>query len=104
MFKQVIAPVADSIGLSFLVAVLPVLAVLLLLGVLRRPAGQAALADLIVGLVIAIGVSIHVCNALSSGAKANLAGGPRRANGRRCTVDAPLTKTSSICLASKAAS
>ena len=56
MFKQVIAPVADSIGLSFLVAVLPVLAVLLLLGVLRRPAWQAALAGLIVGLAIAIGV------------------------------------------------
>ena len=48
--------------------------------------------------------AIHVCNALSSGAKADLAGGPRRANGRRCTVAAPLTKTSLICLASKAPS
>src|SRR6202140_2446809 len=54
MFHQLLTPVGDSLGLSFLVAVLPVLAVLLLLGVLRRPAWQAALAGLIVGLIIAV--------------------------------------------------
>jgi lactate permease len=56
MFQQLITPVGGSLGLSFLVAILPVVAVLILLGVLRRPAWQAALAGLIVGLVIAIGV------------------------------------------------
>jgi lactate permease len=54
MFQQLLTPVGDSLGLSFLVAILPVLAVLILLGVLRRPAWQAALAGLIVGLVVAI--------------------------------------------------
>lgn len=56
MFQQLLTPVGGSLGLSFLVAVLPVAAVLLLLGVLRRPAWQAALAGLIVALVIAIAV------------------------------------------------
>jgi lactate permease len=54
MFKQLLTPVGDSLGLSFLVAVLPILAVLLILGVLRRPAWQAALAGLVVGLLVAI--------------------------------------------------
>jgi lactate permease len=54
MFQQLLTPVGDSLGLSFLVAILPVLAVLVLLGVLRRPAWQAALSGLIVGLVVAI--------------------------------------------------
>src|ERR1700686_2418662 len=54
MFHQLLTPVHDSLGLSFLVAVLPVLTVLLLLGVLRRPAWQAALAGLVVGLIIAV--------------------------------------------------
>lgn len=56
MFSQLLTPVADSLGLSFLVAVLPIVALLVLLGLLRRPGWQAALAGLVVGLVIAIGV------------------------------------------------
>jgi lactate permease len=54
MFRQLLTPVADSLGLSFAVAVLPIVAVLILLGVLRRPAWQAALGGLAVGLVIAV--------------------------------------------------
>src|ERR1700722_19044129 len=54
MFHQLLTPIGDSLGLSFLVAILPALTVLLLLGVLRRPAWQAALAGLIVGLVVAV--------------------------------------------------
>ena len=54
MFQQLLTPVGDSLGLSFLVAVLPIATVLILLGVLKRPAWQAAAAGLIVGLVIAI--------------------------------------------------
>ena len=38
MFQQVLTPVGESLGLSFLVAILPVMAVLVLLGVFRRPA------------------------------------------------------------------
>jgi lactate permease len=56
VFQQVLTPVGDSLGLSFIVASAPVAVVLLLLGVLRRPAWQAALAGLVVGLLVAIGV------------------------------------------------
>src|SRR5215475_8986102 len=56
MFKQLLTPVGDSLPLSFIVAALPVAVVLVLLGVLRRPAWQASLAGLVVGLLIAIGV------------------------------------------------
>src|ERR1700689_1816750 len=56
MFHQLLTPVGDSLGLSFLVAILPIATVLILLGVLRRPAWQAALAGLIVGIIIAIAV------------------------------------------------
>jgi lactate permease len=54
MFKQLMVPVGGSLGLSFIVAVLPILTVLILLGVLRRAAWQAALAGLVVAIVIAI--------------------------------------------------
>lgn len=56
MFHQLLTPVGDSLGLSFLVAILPIVTVLVLLGVVRRPAWQAALAGLVVGLIIAIAV------------------------------------------------
>jgi len=56
MFRQLLTPVADSLPLSFVVAALPVLTVLVLLGVMRRPAWQSSLAGLVVGLVIAIAV------------------------------------------------
>jgi len=56
MFHQLLTPVADSLTLSFLVAVLPIATVLVLLGILKRPAWQAALAGLIIGLIIAVAV------------------------------------------------
>ncbi len=56
MFQQLLTPVAGSLALSFATASLPILTVLVMLGVLRRPAWQASLAGLIVGLVIAVGV------------------------------------------------
>ena len=56
MFQQLLTPVGNSLGLSFLVAVLPIVAVLVLLGVLRRPAWQAALAALVTGLIVAVAV------------------------------------------------
>ncbi len=56
MFAQPLTPVADGLLPSFIVAALPIVAVLVLLGVFRRPAWQASLAGLITGLVIATGV------------------------------------------------
>ena len=54
MFQQLLTPVSDSLGLSFLAASLPIVVVLVGLGVLRRPAWQASLAGLIVAFVIAV--------------------------------------------------
>jgi lactate permease len=54
MFHQLVTPVANSLGLSFLVAALPIATVLVLLGVFRRPAWQASFAGLVVGFVIAV--------------------------------------------------
>ena len=67
MFKQLLTPVAGSLPLSFIVAALPVAVVLVLLGVLRRPAWQASLAGLIIALIIAIGIwSLPVNLAINS--------------------------------------
>jgi lactate permease len=51
-----LTPVGGSLMLSFVVALLPIATVLVLLGLLQRPAWQAALAGLAVGLVIAVAV------------------------------------------------
>src|SRR5262249_507114 len=48
-------PVANAVLPSVIVAVLPIATVLAMLGAFRRPAWQASLAGLFVGLVIAIG-------------------------------------------------
>ena len=56
MFHQLLTPVGGSLMLSFVVALLPIATVLVLLGLLQRPAWQAALAGLAVGLVIAVAV------------------------------------------------
>src|SRR5450631_44363 len=56
MFHQLLTPVGDSLALSFLVAILPIATVLVLLGVLKRPAWQAALSGLVVALMIAVTV------------------------------------------------
>jgi len=56
MFHQLLTPVGGSLTLSFIVAALPITVVLLLLGILRRPGWQSALAGLIVGLVVALAV------------------------------------------------
>lgn len=53
MFHQLLTPVAGSLPLSFLIAVIPIAVVLVLLGVLRRPAWQASLAGLLSALIVA---------------------------------------------------
>ncbi len=54
MFQQLLTPVGGSLLASFIVAILPIVAVLILLGVFRRPAWQAALVGLVVAMVISV--------------------------------------------------
>ncbi len=54
MFHQLLTPIGHALLPSFLVAALPILVVLVLLGWARRPAWQASLAGLVVGLVVAV--------------------------------------------------
>jgi L-lactate permease len=56
LFAQPLTPVAGSLLLSFLVAAIPIAVALIMLGVLRRPAWQASLVGLIVGLIVAVTV------------------------------------------------
>ncbi|HEY1313756.1 MAG TPA: L-lactate permease [Steroidobacteraceae bacterium] len=66
MFHQLLTPVGGSLALSFLVAILPIATVLVLLGILKRPAWQAAFAGLAVGLAIAVtvwGMPAHIAAA-----------------------------------------
>jgi lactate permease len=56
MFVQLLTPIAGALLPSFVVATLPVITVLVLLGVVRRPAWQASLGGLLVGLIIAVGL------------------------------------------------
>jgi lactate permease len=53
MFHQLLTPVGGSLTFSFLVGILPIATVLVLLGVFRRPAWQASLTGLIVGVIVA---------------------------------------------------
>jgi lactate permease len=55
MFHQLLTPIDDSLALSFCIATLPILALVILLGILRRPAWQAALTALVVAFAIAVG-------------------------------------------------
>ncbi len=67
MWQQPYLPIANSLGWSALAAAVPILVLLLLIGVLRRPAWVAALAGLATALVVAIGVyGMPVKLALSS--------------------------------------
>src|SRR6204780_1780146 len=54
MFNQLLTPVGGGLLSSFVVATLPIATVLVALGVLRRPAWQASLAGLAVGLIMSI--------------------------------------------------
>ena len=54
MFHQLLTPVGGNLFLSFLVGMIPIAVVLVMLGILRLPAWQAALAGLIVGWILAL--------------------------------------------------
>ncbi len=56
MFHQLLTPVADALAPSFAVAAIPIAAVLVLMGLVRRPAWEASLAGLVVGVVLAVTV------------------------------------------------
>src|SRR4051812_24641689 len=53
MFHQLVTPVGASLLLSFLVAVIPIAVVLIMLGVMRRPAWQASSVGLLVAFALA---------------------------------------------------
>jgi L-lactate transport len=53
MWQQNYTPIADSLALSALVAALPIFALLLLLGIVRKPAWMASLAGLATAAVVA---------------------------------------------------
>ena len=54
MFQQLLTPIGNALLPSFIVAAIPIIVVLAMLGWLRRPAWQASLGGLIAGVVIAI--------------------------------------------------
>ncbi|HJR55018.1 MAG TPA: L-lactate permease [Rhizomicrobium sp.] len=54
LFHQILTPIGDSLMLSFLVAAIPIIVVLVMLGVLQRPAWQASLAGLVAALLLAV--------------------------------------------------
>jgi L-lactate permease len=54
MFAQAIAPIGSSLALSTAVAAIPVIAVLVVLGVLRKPAWMAAGTGLVLALLISL--------------------------------------------------
>ncbi len=56
MFEQLLTPVAGDLLQSFLVASAPIATVLVLMGVIRRPAWEASIAGLLVGAALAIEV------------------------------------------------
>ncbi len=56
MWEQEYFPVADSLALSALTAAVPILVLLIMIGVLRKPAWIAALTGLAAAAVVAIGV------------------------------------------------
>jgi lactate permease len=69
-FKIITNPVSHSVGLSAIFAVLPLLALFILLGVLRLKAWVAGLISLAVALIVAIAVySMPVGQALLSGSE-----------------------------------
>jgi len=71
VFHQLLTPIAGSLPLSFAVAALPIATVLVLLGVLRRPAWLASLGGVLVGLAVSLALWRFPCglalSALSAG-------------------------------------
>nr|WTB28641.1 L-lactate permease [Streptomyces sp. NBC_00830] len=67
-YQQDYRPLGDSLGLSSLVAILPLLVLFVLLGVLKMKAWLASLISLVVAVVIAVGpYSMPLGDALNSG-------------------------------------
>ena len=54
VFHQDLTPVGGSLVFSFLVAAVPIATVLVMLGLLRRPAWQASLGGLVIGVLMAL--------------------------------------------------
>ncbi|MDI3423983.1 L-lactate permease [Streptomyces luteolus] len=75
MFVQELEPVADSLGLSALIAALPLVTVLILLGAVRMKAHRAGLIGLAVAVLVAwLAYGMPLGQTLSSGAQGVLFG------------------------------
>jgi lactate permease len=67
MFHQLVTPIGGSLLWSCVIASIPIVTVLVLLGVFRRPAWQASSAGLVAGLILAISAwKLPTANAVSS--------------------------------------
>ncbi|HXD73322.1 MAG TPA: L-lactate permease, partial [Vicinamibacterales bacterium] len=56
MWTQVYAPIAGSLGVSAIAAAIPIVILFLMLGVLRRPAWESAVAALVSAFAVAVAV------------------------------------------------
>ncbi|MDQ1673419.1 MAG: lactate permease [Frankiaceae bacterium] len=75
MYQQVLDPVSNSLGLSCIFAVLPLVVLFVLLGVVRMPAWIASLISLVVALAVAVFVyPMPVDQALRAGAEGAIFG------------------------------
>ncbi|HTJ19341.1 MAG TPA: L-lactate permease, partial [Steroidobacteraceae bacterium] len=67
MFHQLVTPIGGSLLWSCVIAAIPIVTVLVLLGVFRRPAWQASSAGLAAGVILAIFAwKLPTTNAVSS--------------------------------------
>lgn len=78
MYEQIFDPVGNSLALSTIFAVLPLVIIFLLLGVFKVKAQWAGLASLCVALIVAVFVySVPVGQALSTQVKVRRSGSSR---------------------------
>src|SRR4030095_16127448 len=72
MFHQLVTPIGGSLLWSCLVAAIPIVAVLVLLGVFRRPAWQASSAGLVIAILLALSAwklpAVHAFSSVFAGA------------------------------------
>ncbi len=67
-YRQNYSPVGDSLGLSSIIAILPLLVLFVLLGVVRMKAWLASLISLVMAVTLAVAVySMPLADALNSG-------------------------------------
>ena len=93
MWQHNYTPVADSLALSALCAALPVFVLLLLIGVLRKPAWIAALFGLGAAVVVALaeyGMPVgHLASSVGYGAATGIFPSAGSCSPRSCSTTSP---------------